>query len=83
MEVARFVESMKAKPQLLDKDEYIFTANQKRGNWIYWKCRQAKSEKCPARATTKGIYVTKWKDVHNHQKTHIQHIKGSYFYNEK
>ena len=65
-EVARFVESHKGNPMLLDKDGFIFISNQKRKNTIAWVCRDNKAEKCPARATTKGLYVTSWRYEHNH-----------------
>ena len=71
-EVAKFVESSKANPMLLDKDGYVFTANRKRGRKIYWLCRENKNMKCPAKASTNGIYVTKWTDKHNHEKRPIQ-----------
>ena len=67
-EVARFVESHKGNPMLLDKDGYIFIANQKRKNTIAWVCRDSKTERCPARATTSGLHVKSWRYEHNHTK---------------
>ena len=61
-----------ANPMLLDKDGYVFTANKKRGRKIYWICRENKNMKCPAKASTNGIYVTKWTNKHNHEKRPIQ-----------
>ena len=66
-----------ANPMLLDKDGYVFTANKKRGRKIYWVCRENKRTaslnlKCPAKASTNGIHVTKWTSKHNHEKRPIQ-----------
>ena len=65
-EVARFTESFKGNPMLLDKDGYPFQQNNKRGKKIYWVCRDKGLENCPARAVTDGIYVTMWSHSHHH-----------------
>jgi hypothetical protein len=67
-EVARFIESNKGNPLLLDKDGFIFVANKKKKNSIFWTCRDYRTEKCPARAYTNGIHVTSWRSEHNHIK---------------
>ena len=65
-EVARFTESFKGNPMLLDKDGYPFKTSMKRGRKIYWICRDKVLEKCPARAVTNGIHVSMWSHTHNH-----------------
>ena len=67
-EVARFIESNKGNPLLLDKDGFIFIANKKKTNSIFWVCRDYRTEKCPARASTNGLHVTSWRSEHNHIK---------------
>ena len=63
---------------LLDKDEFVFHANQgwsesstKQRKTTHWKCRERGISKCPARASTKGIYVKNWRNEHNHLKRPI------------
>ena len=57
---------------LLDKNGQGFTSGKKYGNTTYWRCREYEKqkklnqEKCPARATTDGMYVTSWRLEHNH-----------------
>ena len=71
-EVARFVESHRGNPMLLDKDGYVFNVNRKRGRKIYWICRETKLHTCRCSAITIGINVAKWKGEHNHEKRPIQ-----------
>ena len=63
---------------LLDKDEFVFHASQgwsesstKQRKTVQWVCREGRISKCPARASTKGIYVKNWRNTHNHLKRPI------------
>ena len=72
LEKAKFIESRAGKPVLLDKNGQGFTSEKKHGDRLYWQCREYRKqirrnqEKCPARATTVGIYVKSWRCEHNH-----------------
>ena len=73
MEEAKFSESSRGKPQLLDKNGQLYNKNYespkigKYGQRIWWVCREYKRQqnvgsqkKCPARAITEGKYVVQW-----------------------
>ena len=72
LEEARFIESRHGKPMLLDRNGQGFTSEKKHGVNTYWQCSESRKqsrlnqEKCPARATTEGIYVKSWRCEHNH-----------------
>ena len=57
---------------LLDRNGQGFTSEKKHGVNTYWQCSESRKqsklnqEKCPARATTEGIYVKSWRCEHNH-----------------
>jgi hypothetical protein len=67
-EMGRFVESKFGNTLLLDKAGYVYLVKNKmkKNAKIHWACREFKKEKCYAKATTEGIYVTKWQGEHNH-----------------
>ena len=72
LEKAKFIESQAGKPMLLDRNGQGFTSEKKHGLNTYWQCSESRKqsnrnqEKCPARATTEGIYVKSWRCEHNH-----------------
>ena len=72
LEEAKFIESRHGKPMLLDRNGQGFTSEKKHGVNTYWQCSESRKqsrlnqEKCPARATTEGIYVKSWRCEHNH-----------------
>ena len=72
LEEAKFIESRNGKPMLLDRNGQGFTSEKKHGVSTYWQCSESRKqsklnqEKCPARATTEGIYVKSWRCEHNH-----------------
>ena len=57
---------------LLDRNGQGFTSEKKHGVRTYWQCCESRKqskrnqEKCPARATTEGIYIKSWRCEHNH-----------------
>ena len=57
---------------LLDRNGQGFTSEKKHGVRTYWQCCESRKqskryqEKCPARATTEGIYIISWRCEHNH-----------------
>ena len=71
-EEANFIDSRHGKPMLLDRNGQGFTSEKKHGVNTYWQCSESRKqsrlnqEKCPARATTEGIYVKSWRCEHNH-----------------
>ena len=74
-EPAKFVKTRFSSALLLDKKGYVYKINSKNGSKIYWVCRnhlKDKNNKCLARATTDGNYVTYWKGVHNHPTNILQ-----------
>ena len=86
LEEATFVETLFGNPMLLDRNGQGFTVEKKfkknhGGVRIYWHCRESikqrkgDQEKCPARATTDGMYIKSWKFEHNHPLKHSPYIK--------
>lgn len=73
-EVGRFIESKYGNSLLLDSAGYVYRINRKRNRKIYWVCRETriKGFKCPAKATTNGIYITNLSEKHNHDPTEEQ-----------
>ena len=74
-EPAKFVKTRFSSALLLDKKGYVYKTNSKNGSKTYWVCRnhlKDKNNKCLARATTDGNYVTYWKGVHNHPTNILQ-----------
>ena len=86
LEEAMFVETQMGNPMLLDRNGQAFVVEKRfkkidGGVRIYWCCREsvkqrkADQEKCPARATTDGIYVKSWRFEHNHFLKHSPYIE--------
>ena len=76
LEVARFIESIHGKLNLLDKAGHVYTVNHRNrsGEKIYWTCREYSRKrnkqeqgKCPGRVTTQGIHIIAKTGTHNHE----------------
>jgi hypothetical protein len=84
LEVGNFIKSKFGNALLLDKEGYVYKSNckDKTGRKTYWICRDYGNknakivDSCPARATTDGIYVKKWKGIHNHPPTTEAHLQN-------
>ena len=85
LEESTFVESRVGKPMLLDRNGQGFTIDgklkKKGGVRIYWHCRESckqrkgDQKKCPARASTDGMYINSWTFEHNHPLKHSPYIE--------
>ena len=67
---------------LMDSQGQLYKTNTKSKYKIFWKCRSYAKEKCYAKATTEGFFVTNWSGMHNHpppEKHPNMHTQLTYF----
>ena len=69
-EPAKFSKTRRGNPMLVDADGYTYLMSKKESDQLYWGCRVArtvKTDKCKARAVTKGFFITKKFKSHSHE----------------
>ena len=63
----QFINSLSGNPLLVDTAGYVYCKRGTYKNSTYWACVEfSKSTKCPAKATTNGVQITKFCHVHAH-----------------
>ena len=63
----QFINSLSGNPLLVDTAGYVYCKRGTYKNNTYWACVEfSKGTKCPAKATTNGVQITKFCHVHAH-----------------
>ena len=67
---AKFTTSTKGGDVLIDPHSYEYNKDKEVGNKTFWRCRDKRTKKCPATATTVKVentaYIEQIRNEHNH-----------------
>ena len=80
-EKAKFSKTQRGNPMLIDGEGYTYLMARKNSDRLYWTCRFARTvnnDNCKASAVTKGLFIAKKFNYHNHE-PRFRRTKESYW----